>query len=107
MKTNKNSRFKAIEKILLPRLQLLGFVMIAFSGLMFVYAYVSDPYVAPQNNLQTPESMEETSGIAAIDAPFFTLTDVERTWSYVVVGIFAVVGFGLIYFAKKKKAEVE
>ena len=107
MKTNKNLRFKAIEKILVPRLKLLGFVMIVFSVLMLAYALVSDPYVVPQDEMQTPEEMEQTSGISAIDTPFFTLTDEERNWSYVVVGIFAAVGLTVIFFAKKKNLELE
>ena len=100
----------AIEKKLIPRLRVMGFILFAFSLCSLSYAYFSMSYDSPFDDDGFLSVTEETafSGFSFEDdpaSPPFELTPGERLNFYIVAAIFAAVGIGCLAISKKKQRE--
>jgi len=100
----------AIEKQLIPRLKVMGFILFAFSVCSCFYAYFSANYSSPYDTdgFTSPEEMKMASGLSFGDdpeSPPFELTAAEKFNFYFVAFVFASVGVGCILLSIKKKKE--
>ncbi|MES2344809.1 MAG: hypothetical protein V4494_02570 [Chlamydiota bacterium] len=89
---NKNPD-KDIDKQLLPRLRLMGIILLIFSCFSGSYALFL-PLASP---IDTPQEMEISSG-------FTILSSDGRVNAYSIAGIFAFVGACCIVIAKKRSS---
>ncbi len=80
-----------IEQLLLPRLRVMGYILILFSCIAFIWSL----FIDPPSPIDTPGEMELSSG--------FTLLSVDnRINIYGVATIFSVAGAACILFAIKR-----
>lgn len=82
---------ESVERQMLPRLRLMGLILLFFSLCAFVYGLTLDPPSA----IDTPEEMQLTSGLAL-------LSHDGRLNAYGVAGVFTVIGAGCIIIALKR-----
>jgi len=90
---------KQIERHLLPRLRLMGFILISFSLLAFGYAIFKSPYPPSPPELELDI---EQSSLSVSDSPNQLLLNL-----YAVSAIFAAVGLTCITIASKRKKTQE
>lgn len=88
---NKAPMNKEIEQQLLPRLKLMGIILMVFSCFTFFYAISLDPPSA----IDTPEEMELSSGISLISAD-------RRVNAFGIAGIFSAIGALCILIALRR-----
>lgn len=105
MKLIKNPPSKEVERQLIPRLRVLGLALMGFGLLSFLYALVSSPYVPlpREEGMDSPEESESASGIYLAEAPFFSLTEGDRTRFYGAALTFSIIGLTCILIARKRQ----
>jgi drug/metabolite transporter (DMT)-like permease len=90
-----------LEKQLIPRLNLMGYILILFSGCALFYAILVSPYLASSEEEAIP--MPQTMELAGFTTEATTLIEKEKISLYMIAAIFAVVGGSCIVTAWKKK----
>jgi len=108
--TSKTTIHHAVEKVLIPRLKAMGFILLSFSLCSLFYAYFSAEFESPyaSDGFTSPDEMQLASGFSLNDdpaSPAFELTVPERLNFYFVAFVFASTGTGCILLSVKKKRE--
>ncbi len=97
-----------IEKQLLPRLKVMGFVLLFMAMITVSYAIFSKPYLSTVG-LENDEPLKiekEALGPDLEDTPTFMLTSYERINLYFIAGVFALVSCTLFITYTRKRAKI-
>jgi hypothetical protein len=105
MKWNKTPSNHEVEKQLLPRLRLVGTLLIIFSLYAVFYAIFASPYLQYEEDfLDTPQEMQISAGPSSTnDTDAFMVTERQRLNLYMISSIFLVIGSSCLLYAWKKK----
>jgi len=89
-----------LEKQMLPRLSLMGYLLMLFSGCALAYAVFFSPYLGnyEEEVLKLPIELE-TAGFSSEPS----IIEEEKISLYMIAAIFAVIGGSCIITAWKKK----
>jgi hypothetical protein len=94
MKQNQRPKHKYLEYKLLPRLQLLGWILIFFGCAALLYCIIALP-------LEIPESSSASLEIA--DLTTILTPQLERLLIYLGAGLFWIIGISCVIFARRNK----
>jgi len=109
MKWNKTPPNHEVEKQLLPRLRLMGILLIIFSLYAVFYAIFASPYLEYEDDFfETPQEMQISAGPSDLnDSDTFMVTQEQRLNLYMIASIFLVIGSSCLVYAWKKKIFLE
>ncbi|MBI2743704.1 MAG: hypothetical protein HYX48_07290 [Chlamydiales bacterium] len=98
-----------IEKALLPRLRMMGFILIFLCLFTLTYALLSEPYL-PAVVEQNIERTVEEAGIGLPDLeeqPDFLVTKGQRLNLFLVSSVFGLIGIACFFYFWKKKERMQ